>query len=74
MANSSILAAFERMWQHITTRLESQSAAHIEYTDNAVANAVPDPTTATEGAFLSIVNGKSTWVAVGNAEDNTFPQ
>lgn len=37
MANQSIYAAFERMWHHIITKMEAKSAAHVEYTDRAVA-------------------------------------
>lgn len=58
MANTSIFAAFERMWQHIVTRI----------------NEVKPPTVTSEdnGKFLRVVNGE--WVAttVPNAEDGEF--
>jgi hypothetical protein len=38
MANTSILAAFERMWQHITAALAKKS--DITYVDNAIASAI----------------------------------
>lgn len=42
MANQSIYAAFERMWQHIIAKMEAKSAAHVEYTDRAIENAWAD--------------------------------
>ena len=42
MANQSIYAAFERMWQHIIAKMEAKSAAHVEYTDRAIQNAWAD--------------------------------
>ena len=55
MANQSIYAAFERMWQHLSDRLEEykpEGLATEEYVDNKVANKVDK----VDGKGLSDVN------------------
>lgn len=37
MTNASILAAFERMWQHIVSTISNVLSSANTYTDNAVA-------------------------------------
>lgn len=55
MANQSIYAAFERMWQHLSDRLEEykpEGLATEEYVDSKVANKVDK----VDGKGLSDVN------------------
>lgn len=37
MINASILAAFERLWQHILAKIGEMTSSAQAYTDNAVA-------------------------------------
>lgn len=38
MTNTSILAAFERFWQHVVSKLDEK--ADVEYVDNAISSAI----------------------------------
>jgi hypothetical protein len=49
MANKSILAAFERMWQHITTALNNKSDASHTHDDKYY----------TEGEVDTLLSGKA---------------
>lgn len=47
MANSSILAAFERMWQHTILKLDDNLSSSKNYTDEKLLNLTTKPSTTT---------------------------
>lgn len=83
MANTSILAAFERMWQHVTNALGKKSDISHNHddvyytkteTDAKVSSltSLPSVATSDNGKFLRVVNGKWAAQSIPSAEEATF--
>lgn len=88
MANSSILSAFERMWQHVVVALNNKSDINhshndIYYTEleidnkvstlNTTLNNKQDAITGTSGQFVVIgTDGKPTTKTISYAEGVSF--
>ena len=71
MANASIYAAFERMWQHVVAKLGNYALKdEIPNIDNI--NSVPESSADDNGKFLRVVDGSAQWSTVPNAEEAEF--
>lgn len=75
MANTSILAAFERMWQHTVTILNSKADKIHEHSDilsnvNSLQNSVSALETKTQYTILPITQNE--YDALGTKNPNTL--
>lgn len=71
MANPSIYAAFERLWQHVNARLGNY-ALRSDLPNIDDINQVPESDVNDNGKFLRVVDGEAAWSAVPNAEEASF--
>ena len=71
MANTSIYAAFERMWQHIVAKLGNY-ALKDELPNIDSINSVPESTVDDNGKFLRVVDGAAAWTTVPDAREGSF--
>mgnify|MGYP003293975293 CR=1 FL=1 len=84
MANTSIYAAFERMWQHIIAKLGTKADMYHNHDDmyyteteidamiEDVSAVIPSATVDDNGKFLRVVDGAAAWTTIPDAREGSF--